>query len=100
MSVEFECFECKCFTIFKDLEEIEPVDRRCANCDAPFSISKNLIRFDRSDKDKLGLLIPSEEEVTHRLKNLVEQLESLNDRMSRIEDVVLDEHEADEILDS
>lgn len=99
MALEFECFECKCFTIFKEIESIDPEHRLCANCDAPLTIQKNLMRFDRTDKDKLGMLIPPEEHVTERLKALVDQLADLNGRIARIEDVVLDEFEID-TLDS
>lgn len=82
MSFEFRCEHCKSFTIFKHLD-IDAEDRCCANCEKVFR-ENDLIRFDRTDQDKVGTLLPPDEAIDVRLKILAEAVEELRTKVETI----------------
>lgn len=96
MSFEFACTKCDAFTIFKDLE-VDPPDICCANCEKRFHLEKDLVRFDRTDKDKVGRLMPSDEAQATRIKILMEKVLDLTERAERIESLLLDSASAEDI---
>lgn len=83
MSFEFCCVRCGSYTIFKDLE-CDPKYRCCANCEKKFHLEKDLVRFDRTDKDKVGRLMPLEESMETRLKVLSEAVQELATKVETI----------------
>lgn len=95
MSFEFSCLKCGAFTIFKDLD-FDPSERVCANCEKVFNLEKDLVRFDRTDKDKVGRLMPTEEAISTRIKILMEKVQELTERAERIEELILDSMDAEE----
>lgn len=90
MSFEFECNKCGHFTIFKEISEIPRSERLCLNCKNDLVISRDLVRFDRSRRDQLALCLPPEQTVHHRVKLLNEKVADLNDRIGRLEQLILD----------
>jgi len=95
MSFEFECPECGAFTIFKDLASLPKDSKRCLQCDTPFTVEHDLVRFDRTDQDKLGTLIEGDAAATQRLKVIAESMKDLIGRIERVEELLLDEHAED-----
>ena len=48
------------------------------------------MRFDRSDKNRLGILMPMEQAIDVRLERLIKDVDNLSSRIQRLEDLVYD----------
>lgn len=92
MSSEFECPKCGAYTIFRSIIDVREEDRCCANCDAQFEI-EHMIRFDRTDNDKLGLLLPPEAAVDRKLTVVTSLVKELQERIENLEGLILDSHQ-------
>jgi hypothetical protein len=62
-------------------------------CNVGFVIERDLMRFDRTDEDTLGILVPPEEAATRRLKALNEAIKNIVDRLGRVEELLLDDRD-------
>lgn len=91
MSSEFECLQCGSFTLFHNIEVIPADDRTCANCDSQFEI-EHMVRFDRTDSNKLGVLLPPEGALDHKIEVLTGIVRELQDAVKKIQVIVLDDH--------
>lgn len=90
LGFEFVCDHCESVTIFKEIN-IAKKYLLCANCERQF-VSKNLVRFDRTDRSSLGILLSPDTAISERLHTLTNDVRELTERFERLEILVLDDH--------
>ena len=93
MRFEFLCKRCSAVTLFKEIKGLSTEEKACANCETPFSVQNDLIRFDRKDAEGPGVLISNTEEMDERLAKLNDKLLDLTDRFEHLEMLLLDNRE-------